>query len=289
MAATDHADGNIVDGLRGLVTAVAMNDPVHRIITVLGPIAAAGAWAFVPYLWDTYSKAALTQAPVTPTLAVTVTAVAVIATGFPIWIQLHRQWVLGRLVDERTNEKAELIALLRGYLTPCIENLPSIALGGTDRTAALADVKRAVLNAAQAICGPHNDGGLVRAVRFEVYRQTLVPKDWAGGANKSTRRFGKRPDDVAGLAAWRAAETGQPVLYRDLRKEQPPGYTPGPNSTYQTFIMCGVVGAGGEVYGMLNVDAPQANMLTDVDMMVVGVCAKVLGAAYGLSQPRATV
>ena len=36
---------------------------------------------------------------------------------------------------------------------------------------------------------------------------------------------------------------------------------------------------------MLNVDGPRANDLTQMDAMIVGFCAKVLGAAYALSEP----
>lgn len=289
MAETDHSDGNIHAGLRGLITAISMNPAAYGLTTILGPITAAACWAFVPSLWEAYLSISVPAAPKSAVLATVITGVATVATGLPIWIGLHRQWVTKRVADEQTGQQAALIALLRGYLIPCIEGLPAVATGGSDRTAALASVKRAVLNAAQAICGPQSTKGKVRAVRFEVERQVLVSKDWTGGASRSTRRFTKRPNDPAGIETWKRAESGEPYLCRDLRKERPDGYDKTATTSYQTFISCGILDSEGHVCGMLSVDAPEAGMLTEVDQIVVGVCAKVLSAAYALSRPRATV
>ena len=248
---------------------------------------AAAAWAFVPVTWTMYSDGQQAKDPPSVAWPVIITLVAVVATAVPLLLQFFKGRVLLALANEQTNEQAELIGLINGYLTPCIETLPQVASGGKEGSEALAAVKRSILGTVQQICGP--SGGGVRAVWFEARGQTMTAKDWVGGECNSGRKFVNRRTDLAGSTAWSTARTGLPVLYTDLQVEAPSGYEPGANSKYQTFITCGVLGQGDELVGMLNVDAPNANELTEIDKVVVGVCAKILGAAYSLSEPRGTV
>lgn len=281
MDETQHADGDIGAGLRGFVTSIVANDAAFYVIFVLCAVVAAAGWAFTPTVWDRYlaSLAGTAAGPVVWPLLVT--AAAVLGTVVPIALQFHKRWLAEKVADQKTTEQAELIALINSFLTPCIETLPDVAAGGPSGIAALATVRRAILGTVQQICGP--SGAQVRVVWFEADKQTMVAKEWLGGACNSTRRFTNRKNDVAGTTAWETARTGLPVLWEDLTKSAPVGYTRNPASSYATFITCGVLGRNDEVRGMLNVDAPVANELTEIDKMVVGVCAKLLGTAYALS------
>lgn len=281
----EHVDGDIGDGLRGLMTSVVSNTRAFLTVVTACALGAGAGWAFVPGLWEFYRAHAAEARPPSLVWPVLVSIAAFVATALPIGLQFHKEWVDRAMAEEKTEEKAELLAFVTGYLSPCIEQLPQVALGGAAGREALAMFKGTILGTVQQICGP--DGGGVRAVRFEVERGVLMPKDWKGGSSQSKRRFTKR--DPAGAAAWERAKTGLPHLFEDLSKTMPEGFQQGPTSSYQTFITCGVLGTNGEVVGMLNVDAPKAHDLTAIDRDVVGVCARLLGTAYELATPRATL
>lgn len=282
-----HADGDIVAGARGFVTSVAMNDIAFHAITVAGALGAAVSWAFLPGVWEKYDE--LTEGQMHPSLTwpVLLTVLGVMAVAVPLWLQFHRRWTLKQLAEENTAEQAELVGWAKGYLTPVIEALPQVIEGGQAGRAALASIRSTILGTLQAICGP--SGGGVRAVWFEATAQTLTSKEWKGGSSNTKRKFVRRAADKEGTIAWERAATGLPELYPDVLNDPPKGYQRGPHSKYETFISCGVLGGGGEVLGMLNVDAPHANDLTEIDATIVGVSAKLLGVAYSLSDPPGKV
>jgi hypothetical protein len=287
MNETQHGDGNVGAGARGFVSSVVSNTKVHNAITVLCAVGAWAGWSFTPGLWQSYFAALKDEPNKFPLLAVTVTALAVAAAVIPIWLLLHKNWLEKKVADQRTDEKAELIALIRSYLSPCIDMLPEVARPNGEGKEALAQVRQTLLSTVQQICGP--SGSTVRAVWFEAKGQTMSPRDWIGGECNSTRKFTNHSKDTAGQTAWATAKTALPKRYPDLSKEAPTGFVRGANSKYRTFITCGVLGANDEVIGMLNVDAPDANGLTEIDAMIVGVCAKLLSAAYCLSDTPATL
>lgn len=287
MAETDHADGNVGAGLRGFVSSIVSNAKVHSLILLMCAVCAGAGWSFTPGLWQGYVDALNTNPGKIPILAPIVTLMAVCATVIPVWLQFHKNWLDGKVAEERTDDQAELITLIHSFLSPCIATLPQVAKPGAEGREALAGVQQSIMSTVQQVCGPA--GSSVRVVWFGVDKQTLVPKDWRGGDCNSTRRFTKRSNDKAGQTAWATAKTGLPVLYADLSREAPAGYQRGRNSNYETFITCGVLGVNDEVVGMLNVDAPKANALTEIDKMVVGVCARLLSAAYCLSETPVTL
>lgn len=291
MKDTDHNDGDIVSALRGLVTSIAANRYASSAVVMIGAVAAAFGWAMLPGSVGSYQDSVVlpsSDGSLKALLAVIGFAtLAVVGTVVPLWIQLHRAWLEKKLDEERLLDRAELVALIRSYLTPAIENLPKITKSGSDGSNALADAKRTLLNAAAAVCGPTDSG--VRAVWFGVEGKTLVAMDWVGGSCSSKRRFANHHGSAAGTAVWETARLGEPRLYPDLSKDAPPGYVRSPTSDYETFITCGVLNSKGEVIGMLNVDAPHPLDLTKVDSMIVGVCAKVMSTAHALSEPHGIV
>lgn len=282
-----YADGDILAGARAFLTSVAMNDVVFRVVTIVGPVGAAISWAFVPGVWDSYFT--LTESRQHPSMAwpITLTVLGVVAVAVPAVLQLHRVWATKQAAEETTTEQAELVGWVKGYLTPTFEALPQVVVGGEQGRAALASIRSAILGTVAAICGP--SGVSVRAVWFEATNRTLSSKEWKGGSSNSQRRFVRGGKDKVGGMAWEVAATGRPVLHRDVINNPPDGYQRGPHSAYGTFITCGVLGLNDEVRGMINVDAPRADDLTDVDATIVGVCAKVLGVAYALSDQAGTV
>lgn len=284
---TQHVDGNVAAAARGFISSIVCNEKVFYTILIVSALVAAAGWAFAPSLWEGFMNARQTEPNKLPILAPLVTLAALLATSVPVWLQLHKGWLDQRLAAERTASEAELITLIHSFLSPCIATLPNVAKPGREGKEALVKVQQSILATVQQVCGPNGSG--VRVVWFGVEKQTLVPRDWVGGTCNSTRRFTKRSNDKAGQKAWETAKTGLPVRYADLSKDAPSGYKRGRNSKYETFITCGVLGAEDEVVGMLNVDAPKANDLIEIDEMVVGVCARLLSAAYSLSYTAATL
>lgn len=289
MPGAHSAEVTIRSSLHELLDSVTANRPAMGWTTGVCAVVAAVAWAFMPQAWDgrlaMVGRGEFAALLSWPTL---LALLGVLALAVPIYLQHRREKVKNRLAAEREatiqSERAELVGLLQGYLKPCIEMLPDIARGGSEARQQLGNLEQAVLNTAQTICGPSDSG--VRAVRFRVDKQTLVACAWSGGRTKSERRLSNR--DREGAQAWDTARTGEPRLYPDLLNDPPAWYERGPNSDYQAFITCGVLTAGGDVRGMLNVDTPKAYDLDDTDRIIVGVCAKVLGVGYSLSDAGAT-
>jgi hypothetical protein len=284
---TQHADGDIGAGVRGLFSSLVANDIGFFAAVVICAIGAAAGWAFTPSSWDRYLVSLAGPSPASVVWPLLITGAAVIGTAAPIALQFHKRWLTQQIEHRKATEQAELIALIKSFLTPCIETLPDVAAGGSAGIVALATVRRAILSTVQHICGP--SGAEVRVVWFEADKQTMVAREWLGGQCNSTRRFTNRRSDVAGTTAWETARTGLPTLWADLSKQAPRGFKRNPASDYATFITCGVLGRGDEVRGMINVDAPKAKDLTEIDKSIVGVCAKLLGTAYALSELRGSV
>lgn len=76
------------------------------------------------------------------------------------------------------------------------------------------------------------------------------------------------------------------MLYPDVESDPPEGFDTSTRHKYQTFITCGVVGAKGRVFGMINVDSQKAGDLTPVDAEVVAFLAEVLGVAFEARELR---
>lgn len=290
MSGARSAQVSIRSSLKEFFDSVAANRAAVGWVTGICAVIAAVAWAFMPQAWDGRlamasrgEYAALLGWPNVLAL------LGVLALAVPIYLQHRRQQVKDRFAAEREatiqSQRAELVGLLQGYLKPCIEMLPDIARGGPEGRQQLGNLEQAILNTAQTICGPSDSG--VRAVRFRADKRTLVACAWSGGRTKSERRLSNR--DREGAQAWNTAKTGEPRLYPDLVSDAPAWYERGPNSDYEAFITCGVLTADGEVRGMVNVDTPKAYDLDDTDRIIVGVCAKVLGVGYSLSDAGATV
>lgn len=229
---------------------------------------AAVTWAFVPNVDWVQPRIWLILGGV----------VATVAVPLITWGHDYAEQQENARLDE---VEVEAFAVLQGYLSPALVFLSKMAMA-TDESSAgqeLARLQSTISNAARNICGPQDSS--VRCVIFEAKNQTMSQVAWIGSTAGSRREFVNRKTDGAGPAAWKAAETGEPVLWADLTLDAPHGFAHG-ERPYATFITCGVVGPNREVYGMLNVDALAAGVFTEFDRRIVGLLAKVLASGYAI-------
>lgn len=178
----------------------------------------------MPGIWEGYNEASNDHQHSLPLLAGDHYSPGRPCRYHSAWSSVPTPLVIKKLDEESTTEQAELVGWAKGYLTPAIEALPQVAVGGEAGKAALASIRATILGTLQAICGPSGVG--VRAVWFEASGQT-PSKEWTGGVCKK-RRFVRRNADKAGTLAWERAATGLPVLYSDVINNPPEVMSEGP-------------------------------------------------------------
>lgn len=167
---------------------------------------------------------------------------------------------------------AELHVLLESLLVPIAELLAEIpdTPGLRDRRNLSDRLIEKVLDAAQGICGPNTTVG-TRAVYFKLAGDEL--KYFAHNGRGDRPRHALPPDAVT-LALSKKA-----VLQPDVAADPNPIHFA--EASYKTFISSSVY-AGSTVYGLLTVDAAQANSLTSNDLRVVGLLSHLLGGGIAM-------
>lgn len=296
------ANGDVKHGYQTFLTSVVSNESLRLTIYIFCGLGAAAAWGFMPGRWE--AAAGENPARLDPLWFVLILIGGVASVSIPLVLQHHQAWVAAQSAsaeaaakeveksrhaseaEERVNEKAEVIGLLNGFISPCLEDLPKILEDTRVGVEAWPSIRKTVLNALASICGPADSK--VRSVWFEADKLTLKVADGSGTV-KTRRVFTKNRSSLAGSTTWANARKGEPVLWTDLAKEAPPGFERGANSHYKTFMTCGVLDADGGVLGMVNVDAPVAGSLTEVDTQILRTCARILGAALIIARKRAIV
>lgn len=242
-------------------------DGIHYTVKTMAAIGAAAAWALVAGDFSWWWRVLL-----------------IVGGGALIALDV----VVGRLrvrweTEYEREVATELLGMIRSYYIPILARLAPCAHGTPKKGEALASVEQSVLSAAHSICGPHDAG--VRAVLFEVQRGRLRPKNgsYVGGDRPSLRTFQKSSKNEADKAAWEAAASGEPMIYKDLAKDPPPGFKRSA-SNYSTFMTCGILDQERRVVGMLSVDAPRPGDLSGHDAVVLKLLCETLAVAYDVSK-----
>ena len=189
-------------------------------------------------------------------------------------IQRRRDAALVRSARQVAEDaQVEFALTLNGALAPLTAYLGEVAIAGRsqDRDALGGRLAQAAVDAAVRVTAP----ATARSAFYELAEDgdELVRETYAGRPHppRSTFRAGTPDGDfVLDLV-----HAGDILLVDDV--DQHPLVVPSPGSGYRSVIAASVR-AGAEPLGLLTVDVPVANGLTDTHVEIVRVLANLLGA-----------
>lgn len=183
------------------------------------------------------------------------------------------------------DEGEELRKGVRNAIKPILEliaQLPSFDFG--QRRLRLQGIAQACATAIYILVSPHAPDARANVFTLQASPDRMV---WLAhvGRGETPRPF--ESGTSRGDAALEFITRLSPVRYPDLRKEKPVGFE-GSMSDYATFISVPVWTDSG-VFGMVTVDAPQADVLTFGDQYVVEVVAELMATAHeiAIAEPTA--
>ncbi len=182
----------------------------------------------------------------------------------------------------RAGVEARVIRALRSRLSPVLYCLGKIAAGssGTLEAPLIGSLTQAIVSAAIERRNPEEPR---RSVFFEVRGDLMECANYAGyeGWQDSGRTiFRNSPDDPFGQYMFRLLREGGALLIRDVSVADLPVRFPRRRS-YQTIIAIAVT-AGESMYGILTLDAPQADSLGQPDLEIMKTLASLLGVGLAL-------
>lgn len=213
--------------------------------------------------------------------------IAVTCALVPITLVSIKEAIARREKRRREQEATEAIARYKlaigTVLRPCVERLHGMTLGREEATSeAWGSILSKILDGAKLVCGPESND--LRVVYFSNAGKSdaLSVEDFSGTVRPSRRVFKDEEDDAAGRAVWKHIREGETVLWEDLEKSAPEGYTPSATGRdYKTFISAPVVWED-RPFGMLNADSLRARDLTQTDVDTMALFASVLAVAEDL-------
>lgn len=179
-----------------------------------------------------------------------------------------------REVAEST-EAVRLRVAMKDALQPVAELIASMpAMTKSQRQARLKEVCR---QAVGALCLLLKDVDRLRSVVYRVDDdQTSMSQVAYLGRGDTPRAFVS--NDFRGQKALETVRDGGYVFVPDLDQQRPSNYA-GTANGYRTFISAAICN-GAAAYGMVTVDAPNANDLVDTDCQIVLLMADLLAIAF---------
>ena len=188
-----------------------------------------------------------------------------------------------QMTEVQITAEARLIFALRARLSPVLYCLGKIAAASSD-----AQVPPLIGLLTQAIVSAaieHRDTAEGRrSVFFAVKGDLMECVSYAGyeGEQDAARTvFRNKQDDPVGRRMFRLLGKREALLIPDVDAADLPVKFPSPRS-YQTIIAAAVM-AGDSPYGVLTLDAPQADSLGQPDLEVMKTLANLLGVGLALA------
>jgi GAF domain-containing protein len=202
--------------------------------------------------------------------------VGAVAVAIPLWLKARREAQAERLaVQARTTLRLVIV----DTITPIADLVGRVhqAGGGDERAELRGQLQQMVVDAAAALC----DGERGRAIFFDLEGDEMRPSAWAGRSDSPNAVFTRRGDDRRGQEAHLLVEHHDYLWVEDLDAERlPPGVYRRPGGGYRSFMSVAVF-SGERDYGLLTVDAPEADAFTETDLEVMRALAQLLGAGLG--------
>ncbi len=186
------------------------------------------------------------------------------------------------IAGAQANVEARLTIALRARLSPVLYCLGKIAAASSSTVEAtlIGSLTQAIVSAAIEHRNPEETR---RSVFFTVKGDLMECVSYAGyeGQEDAGRTvFRNSQDDPVGQHMFRLLREREALLIRDANAADLPVKFPGRRS-YQTIIAIAVM-AGESPYGILTLDAPQADSLGQPDLEIMKTLASLLGVGLAL-------
>jgi GAF domain-containing protein len=208
--------------------------------------------------------------------------VGAVAVAVPLWLKARREAQAERLAVQA---RSTLRLVIVDTITPIADLVGRIHqdADGDERAELRGQLQQMVVDAAAALC----DGDRTRAVFFELEGDVMRPSAWAGRSDSPSAVFTRRSGDRRGQEVHLLVEHHDYLWVEDLDAERlPPGVYRRPGRGYRSFLSVAVF-SGERDYGLLTVDAPEADAFSETDLEVMRALAQLLGAGQGAGLARA--
>lgn len=145
------------------------------------------------------------------------------------------------------------------------------------------------LTAATAVCIQLSDSSKLRATFFEVVdengRRVFTPSRLSAGRGDRPMSKFVENDGGEGEEVWRYAREGKHRHEKDIKKSPPPHMDTIRPRKYRSFITMPVM-VGGAPAGLLTINSPRKNGLTELDVVPMRVVSDLCAAAIAANQGR---
>lgn len=203
--------------------------------------------------------------------------IALILAAIAIQVaQVYRDSARSKSIE---SERQNLRRQIRDALKPIPELIAQLpALGYAERALRLQGIAQACATGLYMLVSPHAAGVRANVFALEEGPDRMV---WLAhvGRGETPRPF--EAGTPRGDAALEFITSLKPAFYPDLAHHRPPGYE-GSMSDYDTFISV-PVWSDESVYGMVTIDAPEANSLSLGDQYLVEVVAELMATAFEIA------
>jgi hypothetical protein len=194
-------------------------------------------------------------------------------------IQWGREVGKGRELDSASQEAQRLRIAMKDALQPVAELIADLpAKTPKDRTRALAAVAQQSVSALTLLL---KDVDRLRAVVYQLDDDGMSYMAYHGRGN-TPNPFLKSTD--RGRLACQMVAEGANHFEPDISRASSEAYK-GTGNGYETYISAAIC-TGTTGYGMVTVDAPNANDLVDTDRQIVCLIADLLAVAFAIADTR---
>lgn len=201
---------------------------------------------------------------------------AAVALITAIVLQVRRAMAESRRTASVEQAGEHLRKSLRDTLVPLAGHIAEIpALMPSQRLTHMRLPAKAATVALFALVSERSPG--VRATVYDLDVE-LQQMTWMAYTGRGEKPGNFTAGTKKGDAALSFVRGGRPVIYENLDSESPEWYDP-ERTSYKTFASCPIWTNQG-AYGMVTIDAPEANSLTEGDKYLVEVVAEIMSMAF---------
>jgi len=201
---------------------------------------------------------------------------SVTAAGVPAYEQIRKERLRARAQRAAVDAAVRMRVTMNDALDPIVRQLGRVATAARPERAALAEAAiPMVLDSAAHLAGT----GRVRACLFRFAPGTprvLVPSEYSGRVDDPLEPITEGTTE--GDLVFGMIRHNQHLFYPDLATSTPPGWHLTPPQTYRSFVAVPVA-AGHNAFGMLMVDALEADGLRRADVPLIRLLGGLLAVA----------
>jgi hypothetical protein len=197
-------------------------------------------------------------------------------------LQILKQFASAVVVETGNEQAARFRIATKDVVQPIAADIASmVSMSDNDRVVHLSKVAAQVSGALIVLL---KDVARLRAIVYKINEKGGMECLSYNGRGDEPAPFVKGTD--RGDAALRLVERGGlPKFVKNIEDKNDPEMADfhGTGDSYKTFVTGGIGTKNGQRYGMVSIDAPEANCLVDTDRYVVGMFADLMAIAFAVA------